>query len=382
MRQVPDEEQPEFIRRLREQARRDTEMFRPRPGYPIYGLTAPELTPVTRTQSSWANGEWTSITLTFGSRTEGPCVSVTTAAHDQGTRSHARTKPLGSDPRPALVAAIERELGGAGYNREWAELGSGEQPVITREHLADGEALVARYGQAWAARLLDAVAAGDQVVVTVTGLGAEPESVRLKPLADLGPIFEAQVAKLERIIEKRRSEPQPPQPAPPELPRAEGVDALRVLIAFTLAAHAEIRAARDPGTQRRQHGPNWASTGGALWQRAVREQQRLTGADAEAADDAVTSVVFQLGHLAEMAPWFAADMRLRELAIDETLRYAMHGERVSSAKPQWAWTRRWAAYTAGLGLAPGTDSLVGDREPSAALYDEWLAAWAAWAENA
>ena len=66
----------------------------------------------------------------------------------------------------------------------------------------------------------------------------------------------------------------------------------------------------------------------ALWQRAVREHQRLRGTDRRAADDAVTVAVNHLGFLQEKAPWFTADPRLRAAAIDETLRHAMLGDAV------------------------------------------------------
>jgi hypothetical protein len=65
--------------------------------------------------------------------------------------------------------------------------------------------------------------------------------------------------------------------------------------------------------------------------------------DERAADEVVTSVINHLGHLAEQGRWFSGDGRLREAAIDETLRHAMLGDAVPSAPAQLAWSRSWSA---------------------------------------
>src|SRR5581483_5027598 len=83
MRAVPDDEYPEFIRRLREQARRDAEELVPRPGFPVFGLAAPSLTPACVSDTTKVNGEWTLITLTYGRPEDvpaGPYATVTTLA--------------------------------------------------------------------------------------------------------------------------------------------------------------------------------------------------------------------------------------------------------------------------------------------------------------
>jgi hypothetical protein len=54
---VRDDEYPEFIRRLREQARRDADELVPRRGCPVYGLAAPSLTPAVVSETTRANGE-------------------------------------------------------------------------------------------------------------------------------------------------------------------------------------------------------------------------------------------------------------------------------------------------------------------------------------
>jgi hypothetical protein len=57
MRLLSDDERAEWLRVMRERARRDAEVLTPRPGQPIYGLAGPALTPAAVTQyeptASW-----------------------------------------------------------------------------------------------------------------------------------------------------------------------------------------------------------------------------------------------------------------------------------------------------------------------------------------
>jgi hypothetical protein len=46
MREIPEDGRAERARMLRERGGRDAEALVPRPGHPIYGLSAPSLTPV------------------------------------------------------------------------------------------------------------------------------------------------------------------------------------------------------------------------------------------------------------------------------------------------------------------------------------------------
>jgi hypothetical protein len=96
----------------------------------------------------------------------------------------------------------------------------------------------------------------------------------------------------------------------------------------------QIIAGRYPG-HRRERGSIYR----ALWRRAVAERQRLAGEDERTADDVVTSAVNHLGTLASNAAWFTASERLREAAIDQTLRHAMLDERVPSERAQHLWAR-------------------------------------------
>jgi hypothetical protein len=62
----------------------------------------------------------------------------------------------------------------------------------------------------------------------------------------------------------------------------------------------------------------------------------------------VTSVVNHLGRLDDRAAWFSTDSRLREAAIDETLRRALLADSVPSEPAQDAWDRYWSERLAWL----------------------------------
>jgi hypothetical protein len=397
MRVVPDDEYPEFIRRLREQARRDAEELVPRPGFPIYGLAAPSLTPAFVSETMKANGEWWLLTLTYGRPEDvpaGPYVTVTTMALPPEANRPAiefgmPTGGHGFGPAGELRFAVEREQDRAA---RWTDdSGADESPagdssvgdsstepvVVVRETLPAGEALVVRQGIVWAARLLDGE---PRVAVTVVGRGVSPDSVSLEQVPSLRPLIEARSAELTRRIERNRGRMGPPLPVP-DLPPAEGVAALRALADFMLATRTEIRSSivggRDP-----RHGREWAGMHRALWQRAVAERQRLAGEDKRAADDVVTSAVNHLGNLASEAPWFTADQRLREAAIDQTLRYAMLGDRVPSERAQYLWARHWAARMSGFGQDPGPEEALARAAARDRFKSDCIAAWEAWTANA
>ncbi|MGH3206255.1 MAG: hypothetical protein ACRDNO_00695 [Trebonia sp.] len=92
----------------------------------------------------------------------------------------------------------------------------------------------------------------------------------------------------------------------------------------------------------------------------------------------MTSAVNHVGQLLEHAPWFAADARLREDATAETARHVMLGEVVSSLRAQQAWAAYWGAHLSGAGQASAVELIDARR----LLLDDWLAAWAAWADTA
>lgn len=348
---------------MRALARQDAEGMVPRPRFAVLGLSSPRLESAAIAEYQQVNGVWTSVTLGYGSweAAAGPYLAVTTAAAEPGL--------AGDDPGTpgrGLLRAIDAER-----NRLVARAGGDEEepaepPRYSREELPSGNALVCRHGTVWAARL-DVAAA---VTVTITGRGVDPDEVRLEPVPDLRPLFEARNRLLERLAERRWLA----APAPAALEPAEGVAAFRALAEFTLEENANLRAL---ARRLRRVPANYGGVRSALWQRAVREQQRIAGVDKQAADDVVTSVINHLGHLADEAAWFTADSRLREAAIDETLRHAVLGERVRSLPAQQAWARYWALRM--TGREPDPADVLADMRVRESHSASWLTAWAAWA---
>ena len=382
MSQSPDDEYREWVRRRRDQSRRDAESLVPRPDYPVYGLAAPTLTPAVLLHKS-SNGFPVMVALRYGSwgTAAGPHVTVTSAAPNDviGAASSVPGVPgpftygrSVRDPERDLLREIDAERKRVAVHAEVDREEPAEPPRYTRETLPMGDALVCRHGTMWAARLVDG---SPEVIVTISGHGTDPDVVRLEPVTDLRPMLAARSEVFARLRERRRAAP------PPVLEPAEGVAAVRALADFSLAANARIRAAERAGREPRTpvgSGPMHA----ALRQRAVRERQRLAGGSARAADDAVTAVINHVGHLDERAAWFGADSRLRETAIDETLRRALLAEPVPSEPAQQAWDRYWSEHLAWLRVDPQTADRLAPTRARDALAEEWLLAWAAWAATA
>ena len=379
MREIPEPEHAEWVRRMRELARRDAEELVPRPLFPVFGLAAPALRPAALAQFQQVNGAWTSVTLAYGcwEAAAGPYVAVTSAATDSGLPGDMPADMPGRGAEAELLRAIDSERGRVATHAGVDDEEPAEPPRYSREELPAGDALVCRHGTLWALRLLAGGAPGvaaPGVAVTVTGRGAGPAAVRLERVSDLRPLFEARNEILGRLVERRQREP-------PVLEPAEGIAAFRALADFTLATITEGRAAADARRVPR-HRAGWGGMHNALWQRAVRELERMAGVGKRAADDVVTSVVNHLGHLAEQAPWFSADTRLREAAIDEPLRHAVLGEDVPSLPAQRAWARYWSAHMARLGREPDPAGALAGHQARQSLSTGWLAAWSAWAAGA
>jgi hypothetical protein len=206
--------------------------------------------------------------------------------------------------------------------------------------------------------------------VTVTGRGVRTGSVRLGPVADLRPYLLERGEMLGQLAERHHQQP------PPILEPAEGVAAYRALAEAVLESHARLLAALRSGREPRHHAGEGATTH-ALWQRAAREQARISGISSRQADEIVTLVVNHLTHLQEQAAWFTAEPRLREAAVDETLRHAVVGEDVPSGPAQQAWARYWS-HRASLGTHEPGASLHAELEAGAPLVTAWLEAWSAW----
>ncbi len=283
------------MRRLRDQSRRDAESIVPRPDYPVFGLAAPILTPAVLLHQS-SNGFPVLVALRYGSweSATGPQVTVISAAPNSEIWAASPTPGVPAsfsygrsdrDPERDLIREIDAERKRVAAHAEVDREEPAEPPRYTRETLPMGDALVCRHGKMWAARLVDGLS---EVIVTISGHGADPDVVRLEPVTELGPMLAARNEMIGRLRERRRAAP------PPVLEPAEGVAAVRALADFSLAANARIRAAERAGREPRTpvgSGPMHT----ALWQRAARERQRLAGGSAHAAGEAVTEAINHVG---------------------------------------------------------------------------------------
>jgi hypothetical protein len=362
MRHVPDPDRSEWVARMRERARLDAEELVPRPPFEVFGLAAPRLEPAALAETERVNGAWASIALVYGDWAEpdGPWVIVTTVAGETGARDRGA--------EAGLLRAIDHER-----NRIASQAGVDEDepegpPDYSGTDLAvSGETvrgLAARHGNVWAARVL----AGG-LTVTLAGRGVDPAAIQLSPVADLAPFLRARGEMLGQLAERHRRQP------PPVLAPAEGLAAYHALAEVALGSQAQLaetlRAGRLP-RYRADAGPTYR----ALWQRAVREQARLSGTDERQADEIVTRVINHVTHLQEQAPWFTARARLREAAIDETLRYSVMGEDVPSSPAQQAWARYWARH---MTFQEPDAVPQADREAGDPLLSAWREGWASWA---
>ncbi len=292
----------------------------PRPPFRVFGLAAPQLQPIALAEAGRVDGEWETISLAYGDWADpaGPFITVTSEvvrpdAHGLGTEAE-------------LLGVIDQE-----HNRLADHAGLDEEepprpPDYRQEEFLAGDVgvsgLVCRHGSVWAARL-----PADRVMVTVAGRGVGPGSVQLGLVADVEPYLRGRSEMLGRLADRYRQRP------PPVLEPAEGVAAYRALAEAALGSQARAVAARRARRVPR-HRVGEGATMHALWQRAVREQARISGIGAGRAGEIVTLVVNHLTHLEEEAPWFTAEPRLREAAIDETLRHAVLGADVPSKPAQ------------------------------------------------
>lgn len=380
MRQVPEPEHSEWVRRLRERARLDAEQLVPHPRFAVLGLSAPALRPAALASFGQVNDELESVTLAYGdwSALAGPHITVTSAVVRAG-----EAQLPGHVARNELLRAIDTDRNRIADHAGIDDDEPPQAPAYSRALLPCGEALVCRHGNVWAARLLPAPpplaapgaypAASPLVTVTITGRGVEPDSVSVEPAGDLRPYFEARNEILGQLTQRHRQQP------PPVLEPAEGIAAFRALADHTLGGQDRLRRSLRDGRVPR-HRAGEGAVRSALWQRAVSEQQRVGGMDKHAADDVVTLAINHLGHLAERAPWFT-DPRLRELAIDETLRHAMLGDDVPSIAAQRAWAWYWDVQTSRWRRQQEPDGGLADMRASRAADSAWLEAWAAWTLN-
>ncbi len=362
MQQVPDPEHEEWLARMRERARLDAEELVPRPLFDVYELAAPSLRPVALIEAAKLNDEWTSIGLAYGdwAAPPGPWVSVTSSIVADG--------PPGQSAEAELLRAIDDERNRLADQAGLDEEEPAEPPEYWQTSMVAGDrgvsGLAGRHGTVLAVQLRVGT-----VTVTVVSRGIDPASVRLAVVTDLEPYLRGQHEMLDQVTERHRIQP------PPVLEPAAGMAAYRALVDAELQWHARLAAAIGAGRVPR-HRAGEGKMMGALWQRAVRELADRAGIGGRQADDIITSVVNQLTGLEEKASWFTSVARLRERAIDETLRYAVLGEQVTSTPAQQAWEKSWGYHTS-LAVQSGPFQDIALRAGEQFVAN-WLDAWEHW----
>lgn len=333
------ESDEEWIARLRRTALRDAEEIAPRPSFPVFGLAQPELGLGVLTSLSDSSAE--EITLAYGDplAQSGPHLSINTALPADDEAAGALRRML-DDEHNRIVDHAGVEDPDDGEPAEFSD-------TITTVDGVELTGPIYREGPLWTARFTVS-----DVVVTVVARGVEPTSLRLATVGDLRPYLERRGEWIARLIEAHRRRPVP------ELPPAAGLDVYRLLIGELLGFQSRHRlAAREGRLPRRRVGDGRLY--GPMWQRAVRELERSGRLSREAANRTVTSVINQLTRLSDRADWFS-DQRLADLAVDETIRYAVLGQPVSSRDAQLAWER-----------------VTVDGRPEDTKV--WLETWAKWA---
>jgi len=350
---------------MRDLAERDAAEARPEPPFRTYGLVAPVIAPLALAETQQRDGVWRSVVLGHGDWAEpaGPLVRVETCSPEPGSETQGASW--------YLLRELERERDRAvdyfGADvREPDE--SDEPPEFAPISLpVDGvpmTGLIARQGGLWAARV-----PVHELTVLIVGRGVEPDQVRLAAVGSLAPYWQGRDEMLGRRAIARIRERHEVVLAP-----AEGIEAFRVLIEVTLADQGERKqAARERRPPRRDavHGAHRQ----ALWQRAVTQQALRSGGGAAEADELVTLIVNLLGHLQNQAPWFTGDPELRADAIDETLRFHLYGEDVSSRAAQEAWIRYWPSHFQVGGGWIRHQGYLASGVPG------WLEAWQSWARS-
>lgn len=359
---MPDEAREEWVARLRELARRDADELVPRPAFEVSGLAEPDLRPALLAEAVRQNDGWHAIGLAYGdwAAPSGPWVVVTTTAGEPGSEAD-------------LLRAMDTERNRLADQAGLDEDDPAEPPRYWRTSMRAGDreagALAGRHGELIALRLRL-----DQTSVTIVSRGVPAHAIRLGVVTDLGPYLVGRDVVLGQVAEHRRQRPAP------VLAPAQGMAAYRALVDAQLDSHGRLMAAVREGRVPRRRAAEGATIS-ALWRRAVRELTDRSGLSTREADDLITAVVNHLNSLDEKVSWFTANPRLRERAIDETLRYAVLGERVSSRDAQQAWTGYWRCSHS-ISVQAASPEI----KPAAELGVEmtrtrWLDAWTDWARQ-
>lgn len=318
--------------------------------------------PGLRVLAGWqsVNGETVAFTLLSGELREqaGPFVSVRTALTGDDLRGEVLS---------GLDEVIEDERDRI-FDLTGLDEGDGPRETRTAELplLVDGVAVPARVRveqpgtgggvELWAAQLtLQHVAGPVELTVTVRGLPVgEPALVATD---DLGPYADGRERLLSEVVSRRAVAASAQECDPPA---SVGLAAHRRLALDSMERSRiladQLSEGRTPRTPRRLR----SEENGGCWETAVRQQMHLASEDRREADESVTSMVNQLGWLAERVDWAVGTEDGRQ-AVEETIRHTVFGSEVPSLPAQLAWRAVWSDV----------------RDHESALR-EWLAAWERW----
>lgn len=352
----------DWVARMRELARRDADELTPRPQFTVYGLAEPRVLPIGGTEPAQTqDGEWGAVGLTYGNwaAAEGPWVIVLSVppADEPFTKEELLNVIDTDRNRLARDAWLDDEEPARPPEYQAARL----QANARAEH-----ALTCHHGALAAAHLRP----GD-ANVTVLARGLDLAAIRLAPVTDLGPYLRGRDEMLGQLEEYG-------QRLMPVLEPAEGLAAYRAFAKAEVNALLRIWAASDAGVVPRFRAGEDATTA-ALWRRMVHELADRSGIGLNKAEETVNSFTNQLTALVQHARWFSENERVRQRAVDETLRYTLLGEKVSSGKAQRAWTSYWNFQTSLVVQSATHEALkAGARVGADILRQKWLDAWTEW----
>ncbi|WP_377268900.1 hypothetical protein [Peterkaempfera sp. SMS 1(5)a] len=299
--------------------------------------------PGSRVLAGWhsVNGELIAFTLLAGEPREqaGPFVSVRTAVSGDDLRGEVLSglDEVIEDERDRIFELTGLDEGDGPREASTAELTLlvDGVPVPARVRVerpgADGEV------ELWAAQLT-LRRSGRPMELTVTVRGLPVGEPPLVAADDLGPYVAGRERLLAEAASDRSAAAAAGEPAPPA---AVGLSAHRQLALDGMERSRilaqQLSEGRTPRTPRRLR----MRGSGDLWETAVRQQMRLASEDRWEADESVTSMVNQLGWLAERADWAVGTEDGRQ-AVEETVRHTVFGSEVPSLRAQLAWRVVWS----------------------------------------
>lgn len=266
------------------------------------------------------------------------------------------TRRFGNRPLRWMVEQQLRRAGERFSTQDWSE---GDATVVV-----DGTPVAGRIIRAgerwWAARCQLG-----EVEISVGAQDWHPDVIAVETVADVV----AMLARLQPPV-PRGSEGPPRaasgpgtagEPVPDHLRR----EPHRALVDMVLAATAEHAVWLTDGGVLPDLPRHW----GTLWRAAVRRHTELTDEPEPAAEESVRGIVDELTNLHRNAAWFREDRALRERAIGETL---LHGTQLSDAVPSRPAHLAWRRLR---------NSAEQDPQAYHTAHEEWLTAWAGWAEG-